>query len=136
MDSREEFPEWSIERLQVQFFLGQLPSAPDAGRYRFRARSLDAPSGTVVLFQFDRRVVASAVLAWIERYAQPDGLYGGAMWFEPKSIRIFEPMAAEEIQRVWPETFSGFTNAMWQLDPPDRYYGFERLQRKIAAPLT
>ena len=61
MDSVKEFPDWSIEKLQHEFFLEDLPFRPDS-EYLFHKRGLAAEPGTVVLFQFRGFLVASAVL--------------------------------------------------------------------------
>ncbi|HTU90453.1 MAG TPA: hypothetical protein VMF69_10300 [Gemmataceae bacterium] len=104
MSKDEEFPSLSIEQLQMRFFLGVLPAHPgDRFRYRANPPPKNAGPGTVVLFQSDARIMASAVLVWIEPFAQPeDGKYNGAMWFHPGSIRIFEQVDANGIQRIWP----------------------------------
>jgi hypothetical protein len=60
IDSQEEFPEWSIEKLQSDFFLDDLPFRSDG--YLYRKSGLQAEPGTVALFQFSGAIVASAVL--------------------------------------------------------------------------
>jgi hypothetical protein len=59
--------------VQREFFRGEMLRASSPGRYQYRTRSLVAEQGTVVLFQFEAHIVASAVLMRIERYRQPDG---------------------------------------------------------------
>jgi hypothetical protein len=143
MDStEEEFQGWSIPRVQTEFFLGQsdedwhLLSPAHAGRYRFRSKAMDACPNTVVLFQFSSHIVASATLIWVERFLQPDeGIYNGAYWFQPESIRIFKPVDLQTIQRVWPKV-SRLSQVQWMeaLDAPS-YLGFLRLLCGIAAPV-
>ncbi len=114
MDSQEEFPDWSIERLQHEFFLEDLPFRTDGrtyGEYWFHKSGLAAKQGTVVLFQFRGSLIASAVLNNVERFEKPkievcDGVsyvYEGAFYFEPSSITVFDPVGADVVTTIWPE---------------------------------
>jgi hypothetical protein len=125
MDSQnEEFPGWRIEDVQSRFFLGALQGPPNPGRYRYRAQGLDSPPNSVVLFQFASHIIASAVLLRIERYQQPDGPYRGALWFEPSSVCVFQPVGADGVHKHWPDGFAGFSQVRWELDPSS-YPAFE-----------
>ena len=88
MDSEEpEFRGKSRDAVQQDFFLNKMPSVPHPGRFQYREKGLIAEPGTVVLFQFDKHIIASAVLVRRERYPEPAGPYNGALWFDPGSIR-------------------------------------------------
>jgi hypothetical protein len=133
MSEVEEFPGRSVEWMQARFFLGTLPDEYH-GRYCYRMAGLVAEPGTVVLFQFNAQIIASAILARVDQFAQPDGPYNGAFWFEPASIRIFEPVGAQVVQAIWPD-FKGFGKVKWELDPPSRYADFTQQLRGVAAPV-
>lgn len=133
MDSKkEEFLGWSVEKLQTRFFLGEMPSPPHPGRYQFRERGLDAAEGTVALFQFASQIIASAVFVKSEQYRSPNGPYRGALWFDPTSIRVFEPVGADVVREIWPD-FAGFSNVRKSLGPGG-YSAFERRLTGIEVP--
>lgn len=131
MDSVNEFPDWTIEKLQHEFFLEDLPFRPDS-EYLFHKACLAAAPGTFVLFQFRGFLVASAVLRNVRRFKKQrveifNGerfVYEGALYFEPTSIRIFNPVGPEVVRSIWPE-FTGFGQVKHRLDPRG-YTVFER----------
>lgn len=142
MSAQNEFEGWTIPQAQTEFFLGQRdrtetdfnllhPVYP--GRYRYKTRALNVDPGALVLFQFNARIIASAVLAWIERFDQPDGEFRGAMWFEPTSIRVFAPVPLATIQSVWPEV-TQFGQMMWTLNGGG-YLRFARFVYGVAVPV-
>lgn len=117
MDPRDEWCRGHpIEDIQADFFLGELPFPPRSGRYGYRTSGLRAAAGSVVLFQFAGRLIASAVYDHIEPYPEPVGDCGGAMHFLPDSIRVFDPVGPELVRAVWP-TFVRFGQAKHALDP-------------------
>ncbi|MBX9580005.1 MAG: hypothetical protein K2X87_06815 [Gemmataceae bacterium] len=117
MDPRDDWCRGrSVEEVQAEFFLGELPFPPRNGRWRYRSAGLRAAAGSVVLFQFGGRLIASAAYDHIEPYPEPDGEYGGAMHFDPESIRVFDPVGPELVRAVWP-TFRRFGQAKHALDP-------------------
>ena len=122
MDSHEEFPDWSIEQLQLDFFLKDLPFRSDG--YLYRKSGLQAEPGTVVLFQFCGAIVASAVLRDVERFETPrEKVYEGALYFDPGSIRVFGPVRENVVTRIWPQV-KRLGRVKWSLDP-DAYADFE-----------
>jgi len=128
MDSVEEFPEWSIKKLQTDFFLDDLPFRSDG--YLYRKAGLQATLGTVVLFQFCGAIVASAVLRDVERFETPrKQVYEGALQFDRRSIRVFDPVRENVIARIWPNV-KRLGRVKWTLDP-NRYAEFERELKNI-----
>lgn len=110
MDRKVEFSEYgdNIKRVQDQFFIKELPSRPDnlwQGKYRYRAEGMNAEPGTVVLFQYYGKVIASAVLNNIDKSPQVEEGYYGAYFFDPSSIQIFEPVSSDEIKLIWGDDF-------------------------------
>jgi hypothetical protein len=130
--STEEFEGRTAEEVQLQFFLTELPSR-EGGRYEYRTAGLDAEAGTIVLFQYDKRIIASAVFERRERFEQPEGPYHGALYFDIDSIRVFDPVGPDLLQHVWPEEFDGFGNAKLQLNA-EAFPEFERRLTGIEVP--
>ena len=122
----------SIEDVQVRFILEELASPRRNGSYLYPYSGLSAPLGTVVLFQYIGRVVASARFVRNEKFAEPRDGYRGALWFEVDSIRVFDPVDADELRRAWPG-FVGYGQAKHSLDPAG-YAAFERRRTGVAAP--
>ena len=116
MDSVEEFHGQTGDHVQKEFFLKELPSRENC-RYLYIKRGLTADPGTVVLFQYDNRIIATAVLTGTKLFpTKKDDRYDGALFFDPASIRVFEPVTPETIHKIWPE-FKGFSYVKWILDP-------------------
>lgn len=133
MDSEEEFHGQSREDVQRQFFLKRLltPGRPP-GKYHYHTLGLNSPPGSIVLFQYEGAIIASAVFDRAERFEEPIGSYAGALYFGPTSIRTFKPVGSELIAEIWPE-FKGFSRVKWKLDP-DKYPEFARTLTEIETP--
>lgn len=76
----DEFPDCADAKdVQQKFFLNRLPLKQN-GRYRYKKRSINAQPGTVVLFQCENAVIASAIFRYAEPFEQPDRSgYEGAL---------------------------------------------------------
>ena len=98
------------------------------------AHGLKGEPGTVVLFQFASQIIASTVFLKSEHYARPEGPYHGALWFEPGSIQVFEPVGADVLREIWPQEFASFSNVKQHLDP-EAYWAFERRLTGIEAAI-
>ena len=130
-----EFSAWGVDEVQQEFFLGRLPA--QGGLFHFFSAAMSAEPGTVVLFQYLGVVVALAELVEIERYA-PDKYrrgprYAGAYRFDPLSIRVFQPVAAEAIRDHWP-SFTRFGRSKQVLSPAAAYPGSSNIAAQGAAP--
>jgi hypothetical protein len=136
MDSKEEpgFVGCSAEEVQQQFFLKELlrPARPP-GKYHYHKLGLRAEPGTVVLFQYEGKIIASANLTSVERFdmTAPGG-YDGALHFDVNSIRVFDPVDAGVIGRFWPRV-KRLGQAKWSLDPK-RYEEFEQQLTGVETP--
>lgn len=117
--------------VQLAFFLRDLPRR--GGGYPYRKSGLKAEPGTVVLFQYDRRIVASAELQGVEPYDEPDGDSHGIYYFDVDSIRVFDPVDENLIRKVWKRGFKRFGHIKWSLSPA-RYPHFTRLLTGIRKP--
>src|SRR5262245_36270951 len=96
MDSKEEpgFVGRTAEEIQHHFFLTELvrPGRPP-GRYCYHKLGLRAEPGTVVLFQYGGKIIASAVLLSVEQFDAPEpGGHAGAFHFDVQSIKVFDPV--------------------------------------------
>jgi hypothetical protein len=128
-DRIEGFQGRGIEDVQRRLFLKDLPAR--GGRFRYRATGLNAPAGTVVLFQYRGRVIASGVFVRDEKFERPIGGCKGALHFEVGSIRTFEPVDAEMMRAVWP-AFRAFGHVKQFLNPM-RYPAFKRRLKGVEA---
>ena len=90
----------SIAQVQADCFGRDLPKA--GGTFSYRAAGLNAPAGTVVLFQFQARIIASAILLRDEKFNTPRAGRRGRLHFDANSIRTFEPLDLAAMRRIWP----------------------------------
>lgn len=90
----------SIAQVQADCFGRDLPRA--GGAFSYRSAGLHSPAGTVVLFQFQARIIASAVLLRDEKFNSPRAGRRGRLHFDAASIRTFEPVDFAAMRRIWP----------------------------------
>jgi len=130
--STEEFDGRSVDELQKEFFVDDLPTRPK-GQYRYYTYGLRATAGSIVLFQYRGVVVASAVFEGRERFpkAKKKG-YQGALHFDTESIRVFDPVGADIMKQIWPK-FRRFSQAKQSLDP-QRLAAFESKLKNVEGP--
>ncbi len=115
MSSKYEFPGMSHKEIQDSFFMNTLINEK-CGRYNFRSSGINAPAGTLVLFQIDNAIIASAKLIESIKYDEPmDDIYNGAYIFDIGTVRVFEPITAEEIRRI-DQKFNNFSQVKQKLD--------------------
>lgn len=100
MSKALEFENYSTEDIQQKYFLGDLINKQN-GFYYFREVGMSCAANSLVLFQFDNAIVASAVLKETHRYNKPvDCVYKGAFEFFIDSIKVFDPICIEELNSV------------------------------------
>lgn len=126
-DKTEGFRGRSIADVQTRCFLRDLPAMK--GRYRCQSSGLKAEPGTVVLFQYHARIIASAVFLRDEKFERPIGGYGGVLHFDVGSFRTFEPLDVEAMRKVWPR-FRGFGHVKQRLNPT-LYAVFQRRLKMV-----
>jgi len=107
--SDKEFVGLNAASIQQKFFADDLVAR--GGRYEYVAKSLNAETGTVVLFQYEASIIARADFVRRETFSKPNDEYKGAMYFDVTSIKIFDPVDASKMREAWPE-FSKFSQAM------------------------
>lgn len=121
----------SIQDVQANVFLRDLPRSN--GRWRYASAGLNAEPGTIVLFQFHARIIASAVFLRDEKFEKPIRGHAGEMYFDPKSFRKFDPLDVQAMRKVWP-SFRGFGHVKQFLNPT-LYPVFRRQLKHVASPL-
>jgi hypothetical protein len=129
-DKIEGFRGLSIQDVQSIYFLDKLPNGK--GKFPYRSSGLSAPPGTVVLFQFQARIIATGVLVRDERFEKPRNGHNGLLHFEPESFQIFEPVDVEKMRKAWPR-FRGFGHVKQSLNP-GLYAAFKRRLKKVRTP--
>ena len=120
----------SIEDVQKNVFLRDLPRGN--GRWRYPRVGLNAEPGTVVLFQYRARIIASAIFLRDEKFERPRNGCGGALYFDPTSVRTFDPLDVQAMRKVWPG-FRAFGHVR-QILNPTRYPLFKRRLKHLASP--
>jgi hypothetical protein len=129
-DKLKGFRNLSIEDVQRRLFLRDLPAC--GGRFRYARAGLNAPAGTIVLFQFQARIIASAVFVRDEKFPRPHDGCAGAMHFDPISIRTFDPLDVETMRKAWP-SIRAFGHVKQRLNPA-RYLLLKRRMRNVVSP--
>jgi hypothetical protein len=129
-DKLEGFRGRSIEDVQSRLFLADLPAC--GGRYRYPHVGLNADPGTVVLFQYRARIIASAVFLRDEKFDRPKRGCAGAIFVDVKSIRTFDPIDLAGMRKVWP-AFRAFGHVKQFLNPT-LYPKFKRRLKEVASP--
>ena len=120
MNKSEEFDNESIDRVQQEFFEDELSSRHD-GKYHYRNSGLRSPKNSLILFQYDNRIVASAQLKDIEKFnVSVQGKYKGAYYFYKDTIEVFDPITFEGLQSVCPNVkeFKRTKQIIGQQPPP------------------
>jgi hypothetical protein len=130
-DKTEGFRGRSIQDVQARLFLRDLPKC--GGRFRYPRAGLNAAPGTVVLFQYRARVIASAVFLRDEKFDKPIRGSGGAMYFDVKTFRTFDPLDVDAMRTVWPG-FRAFGHVKQFLNPT-LYAKFKRRLRNVKSPV-
>jgi hypothetical protein len=145
MSKEKVFENKTIEVVQNDFFLQDLPYRQEYGckvgcHFWYKNSVMNAVPNTLVLFQYDGKIIALAKLIsipqsfpkpqyWLEgvvprdwREGDGDDKYKGTYCFERDSINIFDPpLDRNDIQSVWSE---GFTDRFGKWHP-----GFEKFGR-------
>jgi hypothetical protein len=129
-DKIEGFRGLSIQDVQSIYFLDKLPNGK--GEFPYRSSGLSGEPGTVVLFQFQARIIATGVLIRDERFEKPRNGHSGALRFEPKSFRVFEPVDVQGMRKAWPR-FRGFGHVKQSLNPA-MYRAFKRRLKNVRGP--
>ena len=119
-----------IADVQRRTFLRDLQV--NGGRFRYPKAGLNARAGTIVLFQYRARVIASALFIRDERFDHPRRGYAGTLHFDIASIRTFDPVDANAMRAVWP-AFRYYGHVKQFLNP-GRYPMFKRRLKRVQAP--
>jgi hypothetical protein len=68
-----------------------------------------------------------------ERFRVVEGdTYKGTLYFDPKSVRVFDPVGSDVVRAIWPE-FKGFSHVKWSLNP-NNYPAFEKRLTGVEGP--
>jgi len=120
----------TIQDVQRRLFLRELPRT--GGRWEYQRTGLNAARGTLVLFQYRARVIASAVFLRDEKYDRPRRGFGGRLHFDPKSFCTFDPLDVAAMRTVWPN-FRAFGHVKQYLNPT-LHSTLKRRLKNVASP--
>lgn len=131
----QEFPGChSAAEVQEKFFLDELPLRQGAC-FLYKERGVKAEPGTVVLFQCENRLIASAVFSRAQPFDQPDPQgYKGGLYFDAKTIKVFDPVDADGVRKIWPN-FKGFSHVRQSL-PLKGYPAFAQSLKGVESPVV
>lgn len=90
--SKEGFKGWDYAQMQIHFFMEQLK---ESKKYRYYNNKMNTNLGTLILFQYDGEIIASAT--YLNTIEKIDGEYKGYYEFDIDSIKIFKPIKKEEL---------------------------------------
>jgi hypothetical protein len=114
-----------IEDVQQRLFLRDLP-LKSRGRWTYARTGLNAVPGTLVLFQYRARIIASAIFLRDEKFDRPRRSGSGILHFDPTSFRTFDPLDLDAMRKIWPR-FRAFGHVKQYLNPAMR----ATLQRRL-----
>lgn len=96
---------------EVQYFFKNGFISRNKGAYRYQEQGINALEGSLVLFQFDNHIIASA--EYIRDDKEKRKLY-----FKIDTVNIVTPISGKEIKEFWKD-FNGFTQAKHRI--PEEY---------------
>lgn len=118
MSRSDEFDNQTIEEVQQQYFLNDLVYRQDC-KYYYRKSGINSIKGSLILFQYDNKIIASAQLKSIEKYDEiQSGQYGeyrGAIAFYDETIQVFTPIEVDELKSIDPK-FKKFSQTKQFID--------------------
>jgi hypothetical protein len=125
MNSKRDFQDYDdLKDVQKTWFRKEMVFETK-GRYLYRKQGVKEEPGKVVLFQYEGQIIASARLDRVEQFSRPRrGRWHGALWFDPKSIKTFDPVDDEGIRRFW-QSFKRFGQRKQYLRPAKNYCAFD-----------
>jgi len=129
-DKIEGFRDRSIEDVQTSVFLLDLPACN--GRFRYRSSGLNADRGTLVLFQFRARIIASALFVRDEPFERLRDGCAGAMHIDAASIRTFDALDVNAMRKIWLR-FRAFGHVKQRLNPTV-FEDFEKSLKNVQSP--
>ncbi len=110
MSKTIEFNNQSIGVVQQEFFKKDLKNRYDCLFY-LKTGGIYCPRNTLLLFQYDNRIIACAKLIEVIKYKKPyDDVYNEALSLDRSSIRIFDPITPTEL-KVIDREFKKFSQA-------------------------
>jgi 5-methylcytosine-specific restriction enzyme A len=108
---------------EVQSFLKNEFVYENKGSYKYNEKGIDAPEGSLILFQYDNHLIASA--EYIGSKKEKHKYY-----FKTDSIKIYEPISKEDIREFWAD-FIGFRNSKREIPKTVEAEMIRLLNRKI-----
>jgi len=115
MSKSLEFNDMPIEIVQKEFFIEDLKKRDNCFFY-LRSGGVKSGKNTLLLFQYDNRIIASAKLVEIIKYDDKyEGIYSEAMSLDRSSIQVFDPIEPGEIKDI-DNNFKKFSQARQLLD--------------------
>ena len=93
---------------------------------------MNALPGTLVLFQYRARIIASAVFLRDEKFERSRRGSAGVLHFDPASFCAFTPLDVAAMRQIWP-SFRAFGHVKQHLNPT-LYSKFKRRLKNVESP--
>ncbi|MBV1819988.1 hypothetical protein [Clostridium cochlearium] len=118
MSKSNEFDNESIEQVQQEYFSNDLVYRQDC-KYYYRNSGIKSRKGSLILFQYDNKIIASAQLEGVEKYDKVKsgeyGEYSGGIGFYKDTIQVIHPIEANELKNI-DSNFQKFSQTKQFLD--------------------
>jgi hypothetical protein len=108
----------NVLEVQQEYFGNFLPQVR-RGSFKYKKLGLSAFPGTLVLFQCEGVIIASAKILKEQTVYPTPNKYGfsGELHFDVNTIRVFDPpMLGEVLKKIWPR-MGRLGQVKWKLDP-------------------
>jgi hypothetical protein len=118
---------YTLDEIQNKYFMEILPSRN--GKFRYPSSGIKADRGAIILFQYDKEIIALAELIGMEKYDEPENGYSGHLIFNKYSIKTFEPINESTLQKAF--HFSGVLNNAKHDLSVEYYFDFENRLKNV-----
>lgn len=109
MSKSGEFDNQTITQVQQEYFLKDLFNRQDC-EYHFKKAGIKSFNGSLILFQYDNKIIASAQLKNVEKYDKiKNKKFSGEITFYKDTIQVFEPIDENELKKI-DQNFKKFSN--------------------------
>ncbi|NFE75186.1 hypothetical protein FDC27_12775 [Clostridium botulinum] len=113
MDTKE-FEERGVGVVQQEFFINDLPNRIQC-EYHYKTSGLSTSDGSLVLFQYDNKIIASAIFKESVKYKHlSNEKYKGHLSFYKDTIKILQPISLKQIQELDSDVRK-FSNVKWKV---------------------
>lgn len=125
----EEFVGKTVKQVQDDFFMNSLINI-GKGWYYYAKSGLDAKEGTLLLFQMDNTLIASAILDQVITFRKTteDG-NKGTLVLKKETIKVFKPITKEEFAEITNNIVTSFSQVKQKISIED--INIDKLEKRM-----